>query len=82
MMVNNSVCQYSPVFTVNSRFHFLLEHSIIPCTIDYLSTILAVMDPLKSQNCVVTLLLEGTHLNFLDMGGGVFPLYALTIAGS
>jgi len=54
MMQNNYICQHSSVFTANGRFHILFKHNTIPCTIDYLSMILVVLEvgPIKvSKQC-------------------------------
>jgi len=38
------------------------------------------MDPLKSQNCIITLLARGTFFNFLVLGDDMFPLHAFMFA--
>jgi len=74
MMNNNSICQQSSAFTVNSGFQLLSKHSTTLCTTEHLSTILVVLKdgPIKSQHTInITLLAEDTLLNFLVLGDDV-----------
>jgi hypothetical protein len=43
MVPNNSICQHSSAFSVDSGFHLLFEHGTVPCTINHLSTILVAL---------------------------------------
>jgi len=75
--------QHSSKFIMNSRFQLFFKHSTKLCTNDCLSMILLLTEdgPIKSQKSVnITLLAEGTLLDFSDLGDNVFPLHALTFA--
>jgi hypothetical protein len=63
---NNSICQNSSAFNVNSGFQLLFKHCTI-CNIDHLSMILVVLEdgPIKvPKQLQHHLLAEGTLLNF------------------
>jgi hypothetical protein len=49
MTQNNSICQHSSVFTVNSGFHLLFMCNM--CTVDHLSMLLVVLEdgPVESS---------------------------------
>jgi hypothetical protein len=81
MMKNNSTCRHSSALTVYSGFQLLFKHSIIPCTIDRLSTTPTVLangpnkDPKQSQHHF-----PSTRHTYEFLGPGqwhVFPLQAV-----
>jgi len=49
VMQNNSIHQYSSVFSVKSGFQLLFKHITILCTIDFMSTILVVLEDGPSE---------------------------------